>query len=74
MFLQKRLLKGLYFLNLAPPMFQMVLNTVTSKMSEDSKHVIKMLGQNKGHWMAYLDERIDRDQRYTNYGGTKKPQ
>lgn len=61
-------------INVAPPVFQMVLNTVTSKMSEDSRHVIKMLGTNKNYWMAYLDERIDRDQRYINYGGTKEIQ
>lgn len=55
----------------APPITAMGLQILKPIMSQDTKTALKVFDNNKKVWMAYLDERISRDQRTVRYGGTR---
>ncbi len=56
---------------IAPPIFRLVLDGVGGIMSTEVRHALKLFGNDKGMWMTYLDKKIERNQRYQNFGGTK---
>lgn len=49
------------------------MDAIRGVMSKDFRQALHLFYKNKNMWIQYLDERIDRDQRYTNFGGTKQP-
>ncbi len=52
-------------------MFRLVLDGIGGVMTKDVRKTIKLIGNNKNQWMDYLDARVDRSQRYANFGGNK---
>lgn len=57
----------------APASSRIGLEAVRPVMSPQTRDILKIFDTNKRQWMQYLDERIDKDQLYPNFGGTKKP-
>ncbi|CAL8079960.1 unnamed protein product [Orchesella dallaii] len=56
-----------------PSAFQVVLNLVRPVFTPQTRESLKVFGTNRAQWMAYLDKEISKDQRYPEYGGTRKP-
>ncbi|CAL8098282.1 unnamed protein product [Orchesella dallaii] len=57
----------------APPTIQVVLEVIRPFFSRYTSEAIKIFGPNRSRWMAYLDEKISREERRSPYGGTKPP-
>lgn len=57
---------------LAPKSFNGLLGMAKGIISERTLKSIKVLGENEAEWKRYLAERIDQDQLYEQYGGSKK--
>lgn len=55
----------------APSVAAIGINAVKPILSQASQRALKIFDSNKSVWMQYLDERIDRSQRPTRYGGTR---
>lgn len=70
-FYYPRFVKEVIMIN-APRVTAIGLNAMKPVMSQETKRSLRLFDTNKEVWMKYLDERIDRSQRYPRYGGTKK--
>ncbi|ODM89050.1 SEC14-like protein 2 [Orchesella cincta] len=57
----------------APPTIQIVLEAIKPFITRSNREAIKVLSSNRSKWMAYLDNKISREERRREYGGTKPP-
>ncbi|ODM93764.1 SEC14-like protein 2 [Orchesella cincta] len=57
----------------APSAVQVILEILRPFLSKSTRDALHIFSPNRTKWMAYLDERISRDERRPLYGGTKPP-
>lgn len=68
----KNVVAELYsFVLTAPITINVIFDALRPFLSPQTRDAIRIFGPNKNKWMPYMDQRISRDQRRPQYGGTK---
>jgi hypothetical protein len=57
----------------APSTISVILEAIRPFLSRQTRDALKIFSANRSKWMPYLDERISREERRQQYGGTKPP-
>lgn len=55
----------------APTTINVVLEAVRPFLSKNTREALKVFGPNRNKWLPYIEQRISKDQRRPQYGGTK---
>jgi len=57
-----------------PLIFETILKLLNPIMAPETREALRVFGPDKEKWKSYLNELVDRNQLYTEFGGTKKHQ
>lgn len=58
----------------APTTINVVLEAIRPFLTRATRDALKIFGPNRNKWLPYIEQRVAKDQRRPQYGGTKPPQ